>query len=374
VTTIFLAGGGTGGHVFPMLAVGDAITSSDPSCRVVYVGTARGLEARVVPEQGKQLELLDILPLRGAGLSGFARGVKNATQAIPEARDLVRKWKPTAVLSVGGYAAGPVCLAARTLGVAVGILEPNSVMGLSNRLLSPFAVRAYTAFPEVDRYFRPSTVRRFGVPLRRAFTPASYESRSDKLSLLVLGGSQGAKALNDTLPRALARVKKRVPDLTVTHQTGPEREVETRALYDSLGLSGMASVVPFIDDMAHALVAADIIVARAGASTLAEVCAVGRPSILIPYPFAADDHQFQNARSLERRGAAVALRQDDATVERVASEIERLALSADKRLAMAGAAAGIGASDAAKRIATDLLEVAYVREKRGPSPARERPM
>ncbi len=372
MTTIFLAGGGTGGHVFPMLAVGDAITSSDPSCRVVYVGTARGLEARVVPEQGKQLELLDILPLRGGGLSGFARGVKNAAEAIPEARDLVRKFNPTAVLSVGGYASGPVCLAARTLGVAVGILEPNSVMGLSNRLLSPFAVRAYTAFPEVDRYFRPSIVRRFGVPLRRAFTPAAYESHSDKLCLLVLGGSQGAKALNDTLPRALARVTKRVPGLSVIHQTGRDREVETRALYDSLGLSGMATVVPFIDDMAHSLMAADIVVARAGASTLAELCAVGRPSLLIPYPFAADDHQFQNALSLQRRRAAIALRQDDATVERVASEIERLALFTDKRVEMAGAAAGIGASDAANRIATDLLELAYIREKHGLSKARER--
>lgn len=372
MTTIFLAGGGTGGHVFPMLAVGDAIVSSDPSCRVVYVGTARGLEAKVVPEQGKHLELLDILPLRGAGLLGFAKGVQHAAEAIPEARDLVRKFQPSAVLSVGGYASGPVCLAARTLGVAVGILEPNSVMGLSNRLLSPFAVRAYTAFPEVDRYFRPSIVRRFGVPLRRAFTPAAYEPREDKLRLLILGGSQGAKALNDTLPRALAKIKNRVPHLSVVHQTGREREVETRSLYDSLGLSSVVTVVPFIDDMAHALIDADIVLARAGASSLAELCAIGRPSILIPYPFAADDHQFHNAKSLERRGASIAIRQEDATVERVASEVERLALAVERRVAMAGAAAGIGASDAAMRIATDLLELAHVREKRGLTQARER--
>ncbi len=372
MTTIFLAGGGTGGHVFPMLAVGDAIGLSDPSCRVIYVGTARGLEARVVPEKGAHLELLDILPLRGGGWSGFARGVQHAAAAIPQARDLVRKLKPSAVLSVGGYAAGPVCLAARTLGVAVGILEPNSVMGLSNRLLSPFAVRAYTSFPEVDRYFRPSIVRRFGVPLRRAFTPAAYEPHPDKLSLLVLGGSQGAKALNDTLPRAIARLKDRVPGLSVTHQTGREREVEARALYESLGLSKQASVVPFIDDMASALIHADIVIARAGASTLAELCAVGRPSILIPYPFAADDHQFHNAKSLERRGGAIALRQDDATIERVATEIERLASTIERRIAMAGAAAGCGASDAAMRIATDLLELARLREQRGLSQARER--
>ena len=167
-------------------------------------------------------------------------------------------------------------------------------------------------------------------------------------------------------------MRSQVPGLSVVHQTGREREAEARGLYDSLGLLAVASVVPFIDDMASALMAADIVVARAGASTLAEVCAVGRPSILIPYPFATDDHQFQNALSLERRGAAVALRQTDATVERLASEIERLAKSVERRMAMAGAAAGIGASDAAMRIAADLLELAIVREKRGFSQARER--
>lgn len=364
MTTILLAGGGTGGHVFPMLAVGDAIVAQEPSTRVVYVGTARGLEARVVPEQGGALELLDILPLRGGGLAGFLKGAQHAAASIPAARDLVRKLSPSAVLSVGGYAGGPVCLAARTLGVAVTVLEPNSVMGLSNRMLAPFAVRAYTTFPEVDRYFRPSIVRRLGVPLRKAFAPQAYAEKQGSLSILVLGGSQGAKALNETVPRAIALLKEKVSGLSVLHQAGRERETEARALYESLGLSDKARVTPFIDDMAQTIASADLILARAGASTLAELCAVGRPSILVPYPFAADDHQLKNARSLEKRGAAVALPQDEATAERLAREIEALAQDAAKRKAMADAARGIGAPDAAKNVASDLLALAHVRERK----------
>jgi UDP-N-acetylglucosamine--N-acetylmuramyl-(pentapeptide) pyrophosphoryl-undecaprenol N-acetylglucosamine transferase len=365
VTTILLAGGGTGGHVFPMLAVGEALSASAPGTRVVYVGTARGIEARVVPEQGGELELLDILPLRGGGIGGFWKGVSHAASSIPAARDLVRKLRPHAVLSVGGYAGGPVSLAARTLGVPVAILEPNSVLGLSNRLLSPVAERGYTAFPEADRFFRPSIVRRFGVPLRKAFAPAPYAPTSDRLAILVLGGSQGAKALNETVPRAIARLKDRAAHIDVVHQTGREREAEARALYASLGASNVhAEVVPFIDDMAQALARADLVIARAGASTLAELCAVGRASLLVPYPFAADDHQLKNARSLERRGAAVCLPQDEATDMRIAEEIGLLILDADRRAHMAKNAAAIGVPDAARRVAEDLLGLARAHEER----------
>ncbi len=365
MTTILLAGGGTGGHVFPMLAVGEAIAQLAPGTRVVYVGTARGIEARVVPEQGGELELLDILPLRGGGVGGFFKGVQHAAASIPAARELVRKLRPEAVLSVGGYAGGPVSLAARTLGLPVGILEPNSVLGLSNRLLSPFAVRAFTAFPETDRYFRPSIVRRFGVPLRKAFAPAPYTPASDRMSILVLGGSQGAKALNETVPRAISRARDRAAHIEVVHQTGREREAEARALYASLGVENIhAEVVPFIDDMAAALTRADLVIARAGASTLAELCAVGRASILVPYPFAADDHQLKNARSLERRGAATCIPQEEATDMRIAEEIGLLILDSGRRALMAKNAAAIGVPDAARRVAEDLLGLARAREER----------
>ena len=365
MVTILIAGGGTGGHVFPMVAVGDAVRAVDPSARVVYVGTARGIEARVIPERGDVLELLDIRPLRGAGLRGFATGAFHAATSIPRARDLVRRLAPGAVLSVGGYAGGPVALAARSLGVPVALLEPNSVVGLSNRLLAPVVVRAYTAFPEAERYLRPSVVLRAGVPLRRAFARSPYVAKPDRVDVLVLGGSQGAKALNEVVPRAIARAVAQGAALHVRHQTGRDRDVEVRGVYEALGVGARAEVVAFIDDVAAALGAADIVVARSGASSYAELCAVGRASILVPYPHAADDHQLGNARSLERAGASVALPQVDATVGRLADELRRLAADAPLRARMAAAAAALGTPDAAVRVASDLLSLARPRAAGG---------
>jgi UDP-N-acetylglucosamine--N-acetylmuramyl-(pentapeptide) pyrophosphoryl-undecaprenol N-acetylglucosamine transferase len=363
VVTVLIAGGGTGGHVFPMIAVGDAVKAEDPSSNVVYCGTARGIEARVIPEHGGDLQLLDIAPLRGGGVAGFMKGVSRAAGSIPEARALVKRIAPSAVLSVGGYAGGPVSLAARLAGVPVAILEPNSVLGLSNRLLTPFAERAYVAFPEAERFLRPSIVRRSGVPLRKAFTPAAYRPRGDALSILVLGGSQGAVALNETVPKAIAMAQKLGVAVSVVHQTGRDREPVVRALYADLGVARI-EIVPFIDDVAAALASADLVIERAGASSLAELCAVGRPSILIPYPFAADDHQYKNALSLEKQGAAVALAQKDATPERVAAVIEALARDPERRARMAEAAASLGKPSAAKSIALDLLMLARARQKK----------
>jgi UDP-N-acetylglucosamine--N-acetylmuramyl-(pentapeptide) pyrophosphoryl-undecaprenol N-acetylglucosamine transferase len=359
MVTVLIAGGGTGGHVFPMIAVGDAVRALDPSARVVYCGTSRGIEARVIPEQGGELELLHVIPLRGGGVRTFLKGVTRAAGSLPEARAMVKRLRPDVVLSVGGYAAGPVSLAARFQGVPVTMLEPNSVLGLANRLLSPFAARAYVAFPEAERFLRPSVVRRSGVPLRRAFAPASYAPGADALSVLVLGGSQGSQALNAAVPRAIAAAAGRGIRVSVVHQTGRDREAEVRALYAELDLDlASARVVPFIDDVAAALGAADVVIERAGASSLAELCAVGRPSILIPYPFAADDHQHKNALSLERKGAAVALAQPQATPARIADELVRLARDPERRARMARAAGALGKPDAAAFVARDLLNLA----------------
>jgi UDP-N-acetylglucosamine--N-acetylmuramyl-(pentapeptide) pyrophosphoryl-undecaprenol N-acetylglucosamine transferase len=358
VVTILLAGGGTGGHVFPMIAVGDALVRADASTRVVYVGTARGIEARVVPERGGTLELMNILPLRGGGASGFAKGALRAAASIPEARALVKRLRPSVVLSVGGYAAGPVSLAARTAGIPLAVLEPNSALGLANRLLSPIARRAYTAFPEVERFFRPSVIVRAGVPLRSGFARSPYAPHDGRVRLLVLGGSQGAVALNETVPRAIACAVREGADLEVVHQSGRGRDDVVRALYTELGLGSRARAVPFIDDVPAELASADVVVGRAGASSLAELCAVGRASILVPYPFAADDHQLKNARSLESAGAAVCVPQAEASEARLAAEIRRVAGDGALRARMAEAAASRGMPDAASRIAEDLLALA----------------
>jgi UDP-N-acetylglucosamine--N-acetylmuramyl-(pentapeptide) pyrophosphoryl-undecaprenol N-acetylglucosamine transferase len=358
VVTVLIAGGGTGGHVFPMVAVGDAVRAAEPDARVVYVGTARGIEQRVMGERGDELHLMDIAPLRGGGVKQFIKGVARAAASIPEARALVKRLAPDAVLSVGGYAGGPISLAAKTLGVPVALLEPNSVLGLSNKLLTPFAERAYVAFPEVERQLRPSVVVRSGVPLRRRFEPISYDPKPGRVTVLILGGSLGAKALNEIVPRALATAIHAGIDLAVVHQTGREREVPVRALYDELGVAERATVVPFIDDVATALASADIVIARSGASSCAELCAIGRPGILIPFPFAADDHQYRNAKSLQDGGAAIAIRQDDANSDRVAAEVTRLARDPALRKRMAEAARVLGRPDAASAIAKDLLALA----------------
>ena len=362
MTTVLIAGGGTGGHVYPMLAVGDAVRALAPETRVVYVGTPRGIEGRVIGGPGgDELFLLDIAPLRGDGVRGFVKGAARAAGVLPAARDLVRRLRPDVALSAGGYAGGPIALSARLYGVPVALLEPNSVLGLSNRLLTPFAERAYVAFPEAERYLRPSTVRRLGVPLRRAFAPVAYVPTEGPMRVLVLGGSQGARGINEAVPRAVAEAVAAGADVTVTHQTGRDRDVDVRALYDEHGLAARASVVPFIDDVAGALAAADLVVGRAGASSLAELCAVGRASILVPFPFAADDHQHRNALSLERAGAAVAIAQAVATPARLAAEIAGLARDPTRRARMADAARALGRPDAARAVAADLLDLARSR-------------
>jgi UDP-N-acetylglucosamine--N-acetylmuramyl-(pentapeptide) pyrophosphoryl-undecaprenol N-acetylglucosamine transferase len=354
-STLIFAGGGTGGHVYPMIAVADAVRALAPELRLVFVGTERGMETRVVPERGYELELMRVLPIRGGGVLGAARGVARAAALVPEARALVKKLRPSAVFSIGGYAAGPVSLAARSLGIPVALMEPNSVIGLSNRLIAPLVQRAYTAFPESEKHFKSSVILRAGVPIRQGFARAAYAANAQGLRILVLGGSQGAKALNEAVPRAVARIPS---NFSLVHQCGAAHEADARRLYAQLGLASRTEVVPFIADMPAALASADLVIGRAGASAVSEICAVGRPSLLIPYPFASGDHQRVNAESLVRAGAAVCLPSADATPERIAAEITALAADLARLDAMAEAAAELGRPEAAHAIALDLLGLA----------------
>ncbi len=356
MTAVVFAGGGTGGHVFPMMAVARAMVSLCPTVRPVFVGTARGMEARLVPEQGYPLELLDVLPIRGGGAHGAVRGALRAAALLPESRRLLRKYAPRGVFSVGGYAAGPVSLAAKTLGVPVGLLEPNSVIGLANQLLAPFVQRAYTAFEVADQAFSPAVVRRLGVPIRDGFVPRGYELRPPRFRVLVLGGSQGAQSLNERLPRALRALFHHFPGLQVVHQCGSAHEKSVTEVYGRLG-GNFATVVSFIRDMPAAIGAADLVVARSGASAVSEITAIGRPSLLIPYPYASGDHQRINAEALSKQGAAVCVCNSEATEERLEGELFKL-LSAPERLRrMARAAAALGRPDAAEQIAADFLKL-----------------
>jgi UDP-N-acetylglucosamine--N-acetylmuramyl-(pentapeptide) pyrophosphoryl-undecaprenol N-acetylglucosamine transferase len=365
VTTLLFAGGGTGGHVFPMLAVADAVRALAPSARLVFVGTEKGMEVTLVPERGYELELIKVLPLRGGGVLGALRGLGRAAGSIPAARAIAQRLAPAVVFSIGGYAAGPLALAARTLGIPVALMEPNGEIGLANRLLAPFVQRAYIAFPESQRYFKRSLTVQTGVPLRAGFGPAAYRLSPGKLRVLVLGGSQGAKSLNEAVPRALAELGDAV---SVVHQCGRAHEAAALALYAELGFAQRARVMPFIEDMPAALAAADLVVGRAGASAVSEICAVGRPSLLVPYPFAGD-HQKVNADSVSREGAALWVPSVEATPERLASELRALLAEPGKLIAMADKARRIGRPDAARAIAEDLLALAGAPAELGAHPA-----
>lgn len=356
--TLILAGGGTGGHVFPMVAVADALSAIAPELRLVFVGTERGIETRVVPERGYELELVRVLPIRGGGIRGALRGVGRAAASIPESRALVERLGPRAVFSIGGYAAGPVCVAAWSKGIPVALMEPNSETGLANRLAAPFVKRAYTAFPESERHFSRKVILRSGVPIRAGFEPCPYHRGKSALRVLVLGGSQGARALNEAVPEAVLRARTSVK---VLHQTGRGNAQAVSDRYRALGIEDRVEVVQFIDDMPEALARAELVVGRSGASAVSEICAVGRPSLLVPYPHASGDHQRKNAASLERDGAAVCVGAEAATPERLAAEIDRLA-EGSRLEAMAAVARGRGRPEAARTIAHDLLVLAGLAE------------
>lgn len=361
---IVIAGGGTGGHVFPGLAVADALRTL-ANVEVVFVGSPRGMEKDLVPPRGYRLELLDVEPMKGGGFGRAFRGAFVAMRATGAALGLVSRLAPKAIVSVGGYAAGPVSLAGVVKRVPLAVLEPNAMMGLANRLLLPLAARAYVAWEEAAKGARTAAVRLSGVPIRPNFQPAPYGLEHGARRVLVMGGSLGAEALNERVPDALADfAKKSDRRLEVVHQTGKGRDEAVRARYAALGLANV-TVAPFLDDVAGALARADLVVARSGAGTVAEIAAVGRPALFIPFPFAADDHQAKNADALSRAGGAVWLRQKDAEPKRLAAELGAL-LGDGKRLEeMAERARKAGKPRAAEWIARDVLELARVSLAKG---------
>lgn len=359
IRSIIVAGGGTGGHLFPGIAVVEELRRRIPDLDVTFVGTERGIEARVIPERGERLELIDVKPLKGRSATELMRSLMMLPGAFSRANAILSAHRPDLVIGVGGYASGPMLLAAAARGIPTAILEQNAHVGLTNRLLAPVAGRAYVAFAEA-RDQLGGKARLLGNPVRRAFVDAARAASSDPegfearaRTVLVLGGSQGAKVLNEAVPAALAALGLAGRGLTVVHQTGAAMRDEVAARYAALGVD--AEVTSFVDDMARAYSASALVIARAGATTLAEVCAIGRPSILVPYPYAADDHQARNAEALEREGAAVAIREDALDAERLAEAARRLLDDVVARQSMADAARQHGRPDAAAAIVDDLF-------------------
>jgi UDP-N-acetylglucosamine--N-acetylmuramyl-(pentapeptide) pyrophosphoryl-undecaprenol N-acetylglucosamine transferase len=360
IQRIMVAGGGTGGHLFPGLAVVEELRRRVPGIEVQFVGTARGIEARFLPSRGEALELLEVTPLKGQGVGARFKSLTRIPTAMRKASSLMREFEPDLVLGVGGYASGPVLLAASLSGRPTALLEQNAQVGMTNRILSRFVDRAYITFEQTEEVFGKRKSRLTGNPVRQEFVeharlaladPEGFESRAR--TLLVLGGSQGAKKLNEDVPSALARAGLAGRNLEVVHQTGESMRDEVEATYQELGIR--ARVVTFIDEIARAYSNAALVVARAGATTLAELCAIGRPSILIPFPFAADDHQAKNARALEEQGASICIRESELAVESLGDLIGGLLDDPARRQLMARAARDHGKPDAAAAIVDDMM-------------------
>jgi len=351
---LIIAGGGTGGHLFPGVAIAEEVRARDAGAEVLFVGTQRGIEARVLPKLGLPLELIDASGLKTVGALGALRGLAKVPRAIWQSRRILRKFRPDAVIGVGGYASGPLVLAAWMARIPTAILEQNSIPGLANKILGKIVRVVFLAFDETRRFFAPKRVILSGNPIRRALrdkllAAAPAPDGGGALRVFCFGGSLGAKAVNGLMVDAAAALARRDVRLALVHQTGPEERAAVEERYRAAGVS--ADVRDFIDDMAAEYLRADLVVARAGATTVAELAAVGRPAILIPYPFAADNHQERNAAALADAGAARVFRQSELDGEKLAAAIAELAADRDRLARMREAMRALARPDAAAEIA-----------------------
>lgn len=349
--------GGTGGHIFPGLAVAAELLAH--GWRVFWLGTREGMEARIVPEQKLEFEALDFASVRGKGWMRLLLGPFAILSACVQARRVIRRRRPNVVLGFGGFASFPGGLMALAQGVPLVIHNLDAKPGLANRILRYGAERVLTGFPQTFAGRRGVTW--VGNPLREAILAVAppeerFRGRTGALDLLVVGGSLGAAALNERVPAALALLPAQTRP-AVTHQAGAKHIDALRGAYARAGVD--AKCVAFIEDMAGAYARADAVICRSGATTVAELAAVGIGSVLVPFPHAADDHQVDNARTLSERGAAELIMQTEFTPQRVAGWLREV--TRERLLAMASAARTLRKSDAARRVAETCIAVAQMR-------------
>ena len=362
---MIIAGGGTGGHLFPGIAVAEEFLSRDQNNEVLFVGTARGIEARAVPAAGYQLELISAAGLRGKGIFSQLRGIAMMIYGYSQSRKILKSYRPDVVLGVGGYASLPMVLAARGMQVPRFIHEQNAIPGQTNRLLARFAEKVFITLEESARYFPAATTMLTGNPLRRqildmvaeaAPADAKDEVRSaDAFHLFIFGGSQGAHAINSTMIEALPLLKKNNYNVEITHQTGEKDFAEVTAAYREAGIE--ANITPFISDMAAEYAKADLVICRAGATTIAEVTACGKACLFIPFPHAVDDHQRRNAEALLKKEACFMMLEQELTGGSLASTITTLAADPNLVRKVGDAAFNLARLDAASIIVDQMTNI-----------------
>jgi UDP-N-acetylglucosamine--N-acetylmuramyl-(pentapeptide) pyrophosphoryl-undecaprenol N-acetylglucosamine transferase len=351
-----LAGGGTGGHVIPAVAIAQELQKRY-GAELLFIGTARGLENRLVPAAGFPLQLVRVGALNRVNLATRLKTLFDLPRAIISAGRMLSEFQPDVVIGVGGYASGPAMLAAIRKRIPTLAFEPNYVPGFANRIVARFVSAAAVHFEQTGQYFRHPVVT--GVPVRPAFfqIPTKPYHLSSP-TLLVFGGSQGARAINRAVVRALPELRKRLPGLHIIHQTGERDYNETRDGYVRAGVE--AEVQKFIDDMPEFFARADLILCRSGASTVAEITAAAKPAVFVPFPMAADDHQRRNAEALEQAGAAVVLEETKLDEVWLIDTITALLDDPSRLARMSHAARSLAHPDAAKDIAELAVKIAGI--------------
>ena len=356
---LIIAGGGTGGHLFPGIAVAEEFLARGAGNEVLFVGTDHGIEARMLPKLGYPLALISASAMKGLGTSGKLLSAGRLLYGYAQSRKILKDFRPDLVLGVGGYASAPLVLAASGMGIRRFIHEQNASPGLANKILGRFVDGIFISMPESASFFPKAITHMTGNPIRREILWGFQErvrSVGDAFSLLVFGGSAGAHRINTALLEALPHLEGVRHRLRITHQTGEKDQERVAAGYRSLGFQ--AQVLSFIDNMSGAYGAADLVVCRAGATTIAEVTACGKGCIFIPYPHASDDHQKKNAESLLKRDAGFMLLEEDLSGETLAAEILAL-MEHPERLAEAERnARSLAQLDAAQAIVAAMVQKA----------------
>jgi len=352
---VIIAAGGTGGHLYPGVALAREFARLEPGSEAVFVGTVRGLETKVLPREGFELITITAQGVMGRGVWGAVQGLAAVPVGLLQCLAICRRWRPDLAIGLGGYTSPPLVLAAFLLGVKRAILEPNVHPGVANRVLSPFANLVFVSFADTATFFAPGKTRIVGTPIRQEFLESTIlpggggETRG--LTLLVLGGSQGARSVNRALVAALPKLLAAHPRLRVIHQTGERDYEEVVAAYrNTEPPPDQMEVVPFLFDVPRAFRQADLIVSRSGATTVAEITACGKPALLIPFPHAIHGHQERNARILEQAGAATVLLDAGLTGEVLAAAIAALLADRGRLGEMARCSKALGRADSAERI------------------------
>jgi UDP-N-acetylglucosamine--N-acetylmuramyl-(pentapeptide) pyrophosphoryl-undecaprenol N-acetylglucosamine transferase len=361
--TIIIAAGGTGGHLYPGVALAREFLRKDPSATIRFIGTTRGIEGKVLPHEGFALDYITALPLMGLSLRKRLSALVSLPKGLWQSLNLLRRHRADLVVAIGGYTAPPVVLAASLLGIPRVILEPNAYPGMANKILAPLANRVFVAFEATAGFFKSSQVRALGAPIRRDFFPSvarttTGDGTEAKKTLLVFGGSGGAHAINVAMMEALpllfndATVSAR---LSVIHQTGQQDYERVKGFYASAGIK--VDVMPFLFDMPTALRAADLVVSRSGAMTLAELTVCGKPAVLIPFPNAIYQHQAHNADILKKAGAALVIPQGELSGAKLAEIIGALFRQPHRLQQMSERSRALGRADSAEAIVRECLQI-----------------